>query len=267
LSQPSVQRFFGRALAIDGFSMMTSRPETSFLVTFLPAPVQTRGSKMTPRVRPSKFLVHSTAQGEITIDRNTIMNQGGVNAVGLIVAPWRSGGIESPAQYFVANSTVVDTVEGQAYQLDEPYQVALQDAGFTYSGTAEGYAVFHNSASGTLSASNGAVITHHETKIWGDEWATVSVPVGGATLTRSSAWLPGWLATAVNTQTGKSVSLFVKRSDLVQSVRIPAGTWRLHFHYHAPFIGLGVLSSALGTLALFVSAAVLRRHRKNTLAE
>jgi hypothetical protein len=264
----SVRRYFGQELAVTGFTASTSLPNTRFDVVLVPARLSDTNAAFFSNVTYS-FTLSSDEHGVVSFaPLHFPHNDGGAYvSAGITLAPSRPAGSMMPARAFTISSLVVGDAEGRTYELNEPYQVALQDAGFTYSGTSEGYAVFHNSASGTLSASNGAIITHHETKIWGDEWARVSVPVGGATLTRSSAWLPGWRATAVNTQTGKSVSLFVKRSDLVQSVRVPAGTWRLHFHYHAPFIGLGVLSSALGTLALFVSAAVLRRHRKNTLAE
>jgi hypothetical protein len=35
-------------------------------------------------------------------------------------------------------------------------------------------------------------------------------------------------------------------------VTVPTGTWEVHFHYHAPYIELGIASSAGSIVALFV---------------
>jgi len=99
-------------------------------------------------------------------------------------------------------------------------------------------------------------------KIWGDEWVTVQGGSQEVALVRSSAWLPGWRATAVNDATGQSKALTVKRHDLVQVVTVPPGTWRVHFHYHAPFIGIGLISSAIGVALLGITLVVLRRQRR-----
>lgn len=99
-------------------------------------------------------------------------------------------------------------------------------------------------------------------KIWGDEWVTVQGGSQEVALVRSSAWLPGWRATAVNEATGQSKALTVKRHDLVQVVTVPPGTWRVHFHYHAPFIGIGLISSAIGVALLVITLVVLRRQRR-----
>jgi uncharacterized membrane protein YfhO len=99
-------------------------------------------------------------------------------------------------------------------------------------------------------------------KIWGDEWVTVDADSQEVDLVRSSAWLPGWRATAVNEATGQSKALTVKRHDLVQVVTVPPGSWRVHFHYHAPFIGIGLICSVIGVALLGITLVVLRRQRK-----
>jgi hypothetical protein len=93
-------------------------------------------------------------------------------------------------------------------------------------------------------------ITHVRNATWGDTWVTLhaAAPV---TLVRSTSYLPGWRATALNVTTGKNTSLPVQRSGLIQQVVVPAGTWVVHFHYHAPYIELG-LSSSLGGGALLI---------------
>ena len=270
-----VARYFGQEIPVTGFTASTSLPNTKFEVVLVPAapsanyaPLSDTSSPFASSVAYS-FTLLSNGQGVVNFSPTALPHNGGgaFVVVGITLTPWRPAGSAMPSRAFTLSSLVVGDVEGHSYELNEPYQIALQDAGFTYSGTPGRYAVFHNTAPGALWVTAGGRITKHETKIWGDEWATVSAPEGGATLTRSSAWLPGWRATAVNTNTGESVPLSVRRSDLVQSVRVPAGSWRLHFHYHAPFIGLGVVSSVLGIVALFLTALVLRRHRKNPLEE
>jgi hypothetical protein len=58
----------------------------------------------------------------------------------------------------------------------------------------------------------------------------------------------------------------VRQHDLVQAVRLPAGAWSIHFHYHAPYIVLGLSVSVAATLALLaVTAAVAWRSRRRFL--
>jgi hypothetical protein len=92
---------------------------------------------------------------------------------------------------------------------------------------------------------------------WGDSWITVEA-THDTVLKRSAEWLPGWRATAVDETTGSVRRLVVERSGLIQQVIVPAGRWRVHFHYHAPYIELGVLSSSAGALALFALFGYLR---------
>jgi hypothetical protein len=71
-------------------------------------------------------------------------------------------------------------------------------------------------------------------------------------------WIPGWRATALNLATGKVEKLHVVRSGLIQQVIVPPGMWKVHFHYHAPFIDVGLVGSVGGTLALLVSILLVR---------
>ena len=109
-------------------------------------------------------------------------------------------------------------------------------------------------------------MSHVKNVAYGDTWVDVhaSAPV---TVVRSMAYLPGWRATALNATTGQSVSLPVSRNGLIQQVTVPSGTWRVHFHYHAPYIEIGLAASIVGvTLIIGVGAYLLvddRRRRKD----
>ena len=250
-----VTRYFGQELALRSLVIKTSLPSTTFVVSSVPA--------FKADVDYS-LRVASDETGEIRIPPRVLapLTQGLNKTAGISVSTWRPAGSLMPSRSFVVSSTEITDDEGRALQLDEPYQVALQDGGFTYSGTRIGYAVFHNTASGPFSTSPQVPVINRVEKIWGDEWVTVEGGSQEVALVRSSAWLPGWRATAVNEATGRSKALTVMRHDLVQVVTVPAGTWRVHFHYHAPFIGIGLISSAIGVALLGITLVVLRRQRK-----
>ncbi|MDE3008517.1 MAG: hypothetical protein KGJ10_04745 [Acidobacteriota bacterium] len=103
-------------------------------------------------------------------------------------------------------------------------------------------------------------VTAITTSPWGDAWITVRA-ARESVLERSEAYLPGWRATAVNDRNGAHVELNVARVGLIQRVTVPAGTWTIHFHYHAPYIEAGLLSSSLSGVALVASLVALRRRR------
>jgi hypothetical protein len=258
-----VTRFFGQELALRSLSIKTSLPSTTFVVSSVPAFKAVAEPASTTRDDYSIRVV-SDETGEIRIPSRVLapLYRGLDKSAGITISTWRPEGSLMPSRSFVVTSTEITDNEGRALQLDEPYQIALQDAGFTYSGTRNGYAVFHNAASGPFATSPQVPVSNRVEKIWGDEWVTVDADSQEVDLVRSSAWLPGWRATAVNESTGETKSLYVKRHDLVQAVTIPPGTWRVHFHYHAPFIGIGLISSAIGVALLGITLVVLRRQRK-----
>lgn len=161
---------------------------------------------------------------------------------------------------FTLRHTEVVTGEGAHLRLDEPFQIAMSQGDWRYVATRDGYAQYRSEGSGrfwtNLELPRSAV--HHHQVLWGDEWASwnSSLPV---TLWRSTAWLPGWRATATNLATGDERAVVVRRSDLIQRVSLPAGHWRVHFHYHAPHIAAGLIVSSLSVLFVLVSAATLFR--------
>ena len=257
-----ITRYFGQELALRSLVIKTSLPSTTFVVSSVPAFKAGANPAFMARVDYS-LRVASDETGEIRIPSRVLapLTQGLNKTAGISISTWRPAGSLMPSRSFVVSSTEITDDEGRALQLDEPYQVALQDGGFTYSGTRNGYAVFHNTASGPFTTSPQVPVSNRVEKIWGDEWVTVEADSQEVDLVRSSAWLPGWRATAVNEATGQSKALTVKRHDLVQVVTVPPGTWRVHFHYHAPFIGIGLISSAVGVVLLGITLVVLRRQR------
>jgi hypothetical protein len=106
----------------------------------------------------------------------------------------------------------------------------------------------------------GATILSTHSAFYGDTWFQ-AMGTKPFTVDRSVAWLPGWRVTAVNTVTHKEISVPDERTGLIQQVTLPAGTWDVHFHYHAPYITIGVAVSGT-SVALFVIAAWFARPRE-----
>lgn len=163
----------------------------------------------------------------------------------------------------------VTTRDGVRLRLDEPFQIAVSRGDWSYVTTGDGYAQYTSAGSGRFwtNRQTPATTIRHHAALWGDEWATVNAPVP-LTMWRSTAWLPGWRATATNLATGASRSLDVRRSALIQKVQLPPGRWRVHFHYHAPYIATGLCVSVVGTLTLFVGTwwyVRSRRRREGSL--
>jgi hypothetical protein len=143
------------------------------------------------------------------------------------------------------------------YKLDSPMQEALDSSQWHLTDTVGTFSVFKAEnvrPSVWLETFNGGTAGHVKNAPNGDTWVSVHAyqPV---TLVRSMAYLPGWRATALNTTTGKSEALKVSRNGLVQQVTVPSGRWRVHFHYHAPYIETGLTASVVG-VALLIGAGL-----------
>lgn len=151
--------------------------------------------------------------------------------------------VSSAVHQLGANATI--------YRLDNPFQQALSNSRWRLDRTIDGVAFFKATSLrpevwlGTNLST--AKVLHVRDASWGDSW--VSVRTESATvLKRSVAWLPGWRATAVEVATGRTQVLPVVRSGLIQQVEVPKGEWTIHFHYHAPYIELSLLASAVGAM-------------------
>jgi hypothetical protein len=155
------------------------------------------------------------------------------------------------------------------YEVDSPLQEALDSSQWRLASTEGTFSVFkavtvkptmwlENPSLGTLS--------HVKNTAYGDSWVDVRA-TSALTLVRSMAYLPGWRAVALNRTSGKSVALKLTNNGLIQQVAVPQGEWTIHFHYHAPYIGLGLTASTVGVASVIGVGAYLivdeRRRRED----
>jgi hypothetical protein len=156
------------------------------------------------------------------------------------------------------------------YHLSSPFEIALSTTKWRLVSTPGTYSIFRAThvrpADWLVDATAGQSVTKIRNASWGDSWVTVSAS-HAVELVRSMAYLPGWRATALNSSTGHRRELTVTRQGLVQGVRVPAGTWVVHFHYHAPHIEIGVAASS-ATVVLWLAGAgwLLFSKRRRTTA-
>jgi hypothetical protein len=145
------------------------------------------------------------------------------------------------------------------YDLNSPMQEALDTSFWRLSDTVGTFSVFKAAAlkpSVWLTSSSNGTVSHVKDAAYGDTWVDVNA-TSPVTLVRSMAYLPGWRATALNTTTGKSEALKVSRNGLIQQVTVPSGDWRIHFHYHAPYIELSLAASIVGVVLILGVGAYL----------
>jgi hypothetical protein len=194
---------------------------------------------------------------------------------GPVVVQWPSGvraaGIEVSGSGVAVGNAVVTTADPipANYQLNGKFEIALSSSAWRLVATPGTYSIFRAThllpPDWLVNATAGQRVTHVRDASWGDSWVSVHAP-RPVELVRSMAYLPGWRATAVNTRSGHSVELTVARHGLVQTVNVPAGTWVVHFHYHAPHIEAGV-GVSLGALVAWLAAMgwlITGRRRRTT---
>ena len=180
-------------------------------------------------------------------------------AVGVVIA--------GPVHQVLESSTITDAA-GLVYALDGPFQNALDRSGWALRGTSGTLQTFWATA-GLVSpivvsgAGQGSTATRLESTIWGSETDSVHL-VHAGTVVRSEAYLPGWRVTVTPSSGGASKVVTVSQHGLVQSVSLPAGSWRLSWSYRAPRLALGMAISAVGGVALIgvVGFDLLRRTRR-----
>jgi len=154
------------------------------------------------------------------------------------------------------------------YRFDSPFQEALDSPQWRLVNTIGTFSVFKANLvepSAWLRLPTTGAITHVRNASWGDTWVSLHA-TASVTLVRSTSYLPGWRATALDVSTGQNTSLAVQRNGLIQQVTVPAGTWVVHFHYHAPYIELGLGSSLGGGALLIVIVSYLfadERRKRN----
>jgi hypothetical protein len=188
----------------------------------------------------------------------------GVRVVG---EPLAAGFVVRAKSSVQVGDAVVAAADGSSYRLDSNFQLALASTSWRLSATEEGFSVFKATsllAPVWLTAASNGHVSKIRSASWGDTWVNVSVNESSL-LERSEAYLPGWRATAVNSQTGRVLNLSVYRVGLIEGVRVPKGSWTIHFHYHAPYIEVSVATSLASFILLIGVAGALglsrRRHR------
>ncbi len=134
------------------------------------------------------------------------------------------------------------------FQLDSRFDFALSGPAWRLVATHDAYAVLratHLAPRAWVQSGTGRV-THVATAPWGDSWVSVRA-AGPLVLERSTAYLPGWRATALDVATGATRELRVFRRGLVDAVDVPRGRWVVHFHYRAPYVELASVVSLAAT--------------------
>lgn len=168
---------------------------------------------------------------------------------------------------FELGSTDLEPLHGATLHLDTAMQVAL-DRGWRLVGVRGTLTLLRATrvapAAWLVPTTPGAVA--RTVTASADGAATIVVRSATRTrLVRSEAWLPGWGATLVGADGVADRSLAVVPDGLVQSVAVPAGTWRVEFAYHAPHLRLGLTVTAIALLALLaalVALVAIRRRRQ-----
>jgi hypothetical protein len=165
--------------------------------------------------------------------------------------------------------SAIDVVSGSApYALDGPLAPALSAGHWRYAGTFGSYAAYTNLRAAAPWAVSGRgariVWVSSEGAAGVRPWAPVRVEVtspGGSLLVRAEAWAPGWIALARGPAGARTLP--VGRDGLIQSVRVPPGTWTLTFSYRPARVLLGAWLTGAGVLALIaVFVAGRARHRR-----
>ena len=144
---------------------------------------------------------------------------------------------------FQLASTRLTVARGPTVLLDTAMQVALDRPAWRFLGVRGTLSVFRATrvapAVWLVHPARGDAA--HLVAATEDGAATVAVTARSPVrLVRSETWLPGWGATLVANGSTATRAVAVVPDGLVQSVAVPAGTWRVEFGYHAPHLRLGI---------------------------
>jgi hypothetical protein len=186
----------------------------------------------------------------------------GVSAAGIVVS--------SPTGVTLGDTVLTPSGSKSSYRLDTNFQLAVATTKWTLTSTQDTFSVFKATTlepRAWLVTPSAGRVTNIRTAEWGDAWVSVTLHRASA-LVRSEAYLPGWRATAVSAANGKTQQLTVRRAGLIEEVDVPAGTWVIHFHYHAPYIEVSTAASVVSVvLWLGVSSGLLMRKRRRRAAK
>jgi hypothetical protein len=172
------------------------------------------------------------------------------------VAPSYAAGFEvtSTSGVLIGGAVVTPYASKWSYELDGNFELAIATSKWHLTSTEDTFSVFKATTlipRAWFTTPSAGTVTSIRTSTWGDAWVNVTATTSSS-LDRSMAYLPGWKATAVN-KAGTVVQLNVTRAGLIQKVNVPKGTWKIHFHYQAPYIEIS-LAASLASLALLIVA-------------
>jgi hypothetical protein len=166
-----------------------------------------------------------------------------------------------------AERTVI-TVAGHAYELAGSLSSALVPGPWQVAGFSQGYAVFTARKPPqpvVASTASGRILPVHIISSTTKSEQIRLQASAPATVIRSVAWDSGWSAT-VSVNGGQAHSIPLNDFDLVQQVRVPAGSDVVTFHYRPRHLVLGSALS-VGAVALLVVLLVVwlvRRRRPSS---
>lgn len=171
--------------------------------------------------------------------------------------------VQGDAASVTDQSSVLST-SGTRYVLDGYLQDAVDAHGWHYAGTFDDYSVFRHAVAPSpvwlAAARPGASVHLVDDEPDGTEIDRVSAPAA-VTVVRSEAFEEGWHVVATGPG-GATRNLAVTRDGLIQSVRVPAGTWNLTFLYRPTGLNDGLAASTAGLVALVVAGGWAWRRRR-----
>jgi hypothetical protein len=179
--------------------------------------------------------------------------------------------VTGPAEQVSPTSTVT-TADGSAYSMGGILQDALGQPGWRFSGFWQQYAVFRHpvlpSAVWVSHPAPGTTVRQVQHTDWGTAVVRVEA-TQPATVVLSQTFQPGWHGQLDSTAGDVHLTVPVQRDGLVQSVRVPKGSWQLTILYRPRGLNTGLVFSAVGlagVLAVGVVAVVRRRRRRSATA-
>ena len=164
--------------------------------------------------------------------------------------------VTGPVDKVLDSSAVVD-VTGRVTYLGGVYQAALDSSAWRLERTEGTLQYFTRTAPlvppvAVAGSSAGSVVSSTRLANGGEvDVVRLDRP---STLVRSESMLKGWGATVAPASGGTSREVAVLPHDLVQSVRLPAGDWKVTFHYDAPGLMTGLVLSAVAVAAIGLGA-------------
>ena len=223
------------------------------------------GSSAGPRtVRPEVAVV--TPTGAVRVPRQTMTRSAAGWTATFVRAQTADGIVVEHVPGTVSESSTARGTRG-AWAFDGPLQAGLDTSVWRFTGTYGQLARFVRSVPvhppvWLTHPAPGSSVRQVRASEWGTsvDRVTATRPV---TVVWSESYLPGWHARLVGRRDGRSEQVPVHRHGLVQSVRVPGGSWTLTFTYRAPNLDLGAVGTlvALAGFAGFGAPVMIDRRR------